>query len=135
MKTAACALLWDGEKILLGKRSSDRGFYPGVWDLVGGHCEPGESPEETLVREAQEELGVTPKTWRPLAVLHDPDPHKHGEYRYHLYQVSTWDGEPRNLQPREHSEIRWFLPAETVGLSLAHPDYAGLFAGLVYKAS
>ena len=64
-------------------------------------------------------------------MLHDPDPHKHGEYRYHLYQVSAWDGEPRNLQPREHSEIRWFLPAETVGLSLAHPDYAGLFADLV----
>ena len=130
MKTAACGVFWDGGKVLLGKRSADRPFYPGVWDLVGGHCEPGESPEETLVREAREELGVTPETWRPLAVLLDPDPDKHGEYRYYLFLVSEWNGTPRNRQPHEHSEIRWFLPGDTVGLALAHPDYAALFAGL-----
>ena len=42
-------------------------FYPGVWDLFGGHIEGKESPEDALRREAMEELGdrdrVLPSCW------------------------------------------------------------------------
>ena len=34
-------------------------FYPGHWGLFGGHLEPGESPEEALLREIQEEISYT----------------------------------------------------------------------------
>lgn len=37
--------------ILLVRRAANRAFYPDVWDAPGGHCEPGEQPEHTLVRE------------------------------------------------------------------------------------
>ena len=43
-------------KILLGKRMPDR-LYPDIWDIFGGHIEDGETLEETLIRELEEELG------------------------------------------------------------------------------
>ncbi len=37
-----------GLRILLGKRAPDRAFYPGVWDIPGGDCDPGETLEQAL---------------------------------------------------------------------------------------
>ena len=53
-------ILYRDGRILLAKRSCTREFYPDVWDIVGGHREEDEEPEKTLVREMQEEIGVTP---------------------------------------------------------------------------
>lgn len=39
------------------RRSPDRRLLPGTWDIVGGHVEPGESPEAALAREIEEETG------------------------------------------------------------------------------
>ena len=54
-------------RILLGRRSAEREFYPDVWDMFGGHMEPGEGHEQTLVRELEEELGmlsfIRPNMW------------------------------------------------------------------------
>jgi len=77
-----------GDRILLGKRSADRAFYPGVWDIVGGHSTEGETPEQTLVREFAEEIGVMPVEYRLLAVLTEPDPELAGEGSYHVYLVT-----------------------------------------------
>lgn len=35
--------------VLLGRREAGRAFYPGVWDVLGGHLEPGETTEQALV--------------------------------------------------------------------------------------
>ncbi len=43
-----------------------------------------------------------------------------------VWAVRVWDGEPRNLQPEEHDELRWVTAAEARGLALAHPSYADL---------
>lgn len=115
-------------RILLGRRAPDRAFYPDVWDVPGGHCEPGEPPERTLVRELREELGVTPTAWRWLADLRAP------AVLLHLYVVTAWDGAPRNRQPAEHSEIGWFTVADACRLPLAHPDYPALFRQLEREA-
>ena len=53
------AMLLRADAILLCHRSRDRAWYPDVWDLPGGHIEAEESPGDALVREIQEELGVT----------------------------------------------------------------------------
>ena len=68
MRICAGGLLVRGGEVLLARRSSVRLFYPGVWDVVGGHCEDGEAPSEALVREVQEEIGVTPRTFEEIAV-------------------------------------------------------------------
>jgi 8-oxo-dGTP pyrophosphatase MutT (NUDIX family) len=55
------------DKILLAMKK--RGFGTGKWNGVGGKIESGESLEAALVRECQEEIGVTPTSWRPVAEL------------------------------------------------------------------
>ena len=46
-------------RVYVHRRSPDRRLLPGIWDVVGGHLEPGESPEQALAREIDEETGWT----------------------------------------------------------------------------
>jgi mutator protein MutT len=127
------ALLLRGEPeptILLGKRASDRAFYPDVWDVPGGHGEPGESPERTLVRELREEIGVTPMAWRSLGTFREPVEPDETPLVLHLFAVTAWSGEVSNRQPEEHAEIAWFSVADACRLPLAHPGYPALFRRL-----
>ena len=64
---------------------------------------------------------------RTIGVLEEFDVETHGEYRYHVFRLTDWHGEPSNLQPEEHAEIQWFSEVEAVELDLAHPDYPDLF--------
>ena len=122
------ALIVRSQTILLGKRSPDRLMYPGVWDLFGGHMEPGEKREHTLVRELQEELDMTPTQWTFLETIKTALPAPDDELIAHLYLVREWTGTPVNRQPEEHSEIRWLSLREAVRLPLADPIYPELFA-------
>jgi 8-oxo-dGTP diphosphatase len=117
-------------RLLLGKRSARRRAYPEVWDVPGGHVAPGETAEQTLVRELHEEIGVTPTVWREMAVLHAPAMGEEDAHvlRLHLFLVTGWDGEPRNLLPEEHEALAWFTLQDTTRLTLAHTDYSRLFA-------
>jgi 8-oxo-dGTP diphosphatase len=127
MRVCAGGLLVRGDRILLARRADDRAFYPGVWDVPGGHCEAGEAPAQTLARELEEEIGVTPRAFAEIAVLDEPRPAEHGEARYHMFAVTAWDGGEPRLRGPEHAEPRWLRLAEAVSLLLAHPDYAALF--------
>jgi 8-oxo-dGTP diphosphatase len=125
MRTIAVGgLLVSEDRVLLGKRAPTRRVFPGVWDVPGGHGEDEETPEETLVRELAEELGIVPVEYRELAVLppitEDPLP-------FHLYCVTRWSGTPRNLQTEEHTEIAWVELDEVDELELALPTYPSLF--------
>src|SRR5512134_3882963 len=110
------ALIVQSQRILLGRRSAARRLYPDVWDLFGGHVEPGEEPDRTLARELQEELGITPAQWKFLETLTFPlpaqDEEPADELTVHLYLVTAWTGTPVNRQPEEHSEIRWLSLAQ-----------------------
>ena|SRR5579859_7615470 len=119
-------------RILLGKRSPTRAAYPNVWDLFGGHVELGETHSQTLVRELQEELGITPSQWTYVETLSIVTPEDQGEQsvllHLHLNLVTAWSGTPVNRQPHEHTIIEWFSLAQAVKLNLAHSQYPQLFA-------
>src|SRR6185503_2046650 len=119
MRICAGGVLIRGDKLLLAKRSDDRAFYPGVWDIIGGHCERGETPAETLVREFEEEINITPRSFHEVAVLDEPCPVKHVEAQYHVFVVTAWDGAER-LLGAEHSELRW-VPRGSPALAACSP--------------
>jgi 8-oxo-dGTP diphosphatase len=126
--TVVAALIVESRKILLGKRAPTRTFYPNVWDVFGGHIEPGEHEHQTLVRELQEELNITPTKWRHVETLVDSVPEHNEEVQCHLYLVLDWTGTPVNRQLHEHTSIQWFSLAQAMQLELAHPAYPQLFA-------
>lgn len=115
------AIIIRDEFILLGKRSAERDFYPHVWDVFGGHIEPREPLQRTLRRELGEELGIVPTRWHYLETLRGAD--STGRVECHFFVVTGWRGAPRNNQPQEHSEVRWFRFEEVTRLELAHSEY------------
>jgi len=118
-------LLVDRGRVLLGHRTPARRWYPDVWDVPGGHVEPGETVWAALARELDEELGVA-------VVAADG----HSRIRVHVpgeapveidvWRVTAWVGSPVNRCPDEHDELRWFTAAEAAAADLAHPELLGL---------
>ena len=133
MRTCAGGLLVRRNEILLAKRSADRAFYPGVWDVVGGHCEENETPADALIRELEEEIGVRAAAFAKIATLEEPQPAEHGEAHYHIFSVTSWTGEPRLLNT-EHSELRWLSLDQALILPLAHPRYGQLFRAVLGRS-
>jgi 8-oxo-dGTP diphosphatase len=122
------ALIVRSGKILLGRRSAERVFYPDVWDLFGGHVELGEEREQALVRELEEELGITPAGWAFLETLTIDLPSQPPDLLIvHLYLIADWTGTPVNMQHEEHSMIGWFSAEEAMRLELADARYPVLF--------
>jgi ADP-ribose pyrophosphatase YjhB (NUDIX family) len=97
---------------------------------VGGHQIEGETPEQTLVRELAEELGIVSVEHRLLAVVPEPNPEIYGEGSYHVYLVTKWNGMPRNLREDEHSELAWVRLDDVARLELAFPRYVTLFRSI-----
>ena len=110
MTDVVAALIWDGDRFLACQRPAHktRGL---LWEFVGGKREPGETLEETLVRECREELDVTVSVEKLfLEVLH---PYPDMTVRLSLFEADLGEREPKRL---EHADIRWITPAEI-------PDY------------
>jgi 8-oxo-dGTP diphosphatase len=101
------AALLDGGRLLAARRSAPPDLA-GRWELPGGKVEAGERPEDALVRELREELGIDAE---PVARVP-------GEWPLRTpYVLQVWTArlrpgspEPRPLQ--DHDDLRWLTPAE-----------------------
>lgn len=106
---AAGIVLRDG-KVFLAKREKhqDQGD---VWEFPGGKCESGESPEQALVRELQEEIAITPKS----VVLFDTVTHDYGKKKVclYFYLVESFDGEAVG---HEGQKVAWVDLAQLADL-------------------
>lgn len=119
----AIALLVRDGQALLAHRHEGRRWYPNCWDLVGGHVEAGETPEQALRRECLEEVGVVVDTLHPLPIaITRPS------LEAHAFVVTGWTGEPTNRAPEEHDDLRWFTAEQVEELELAHPRLRTLIA-------
>lgn len=89
-----CTLLFlcrENELLLAMKK---RGFGAGKWNGVGGKVESGETIEQALVRECQEEIDVTPESFRKVAVLDFVFEGGEHDMTVHAFVCDKWQGEP-----------------------------------------
>lgn len=128
MRRCSCALLVRDGRLLLGRRSPAKPFYPNVWDLIGGHAEAGETPEQALLREVEEEIGSIPAEFTLVEVVPEPNPAAHGPCEYSVFVVRSWTGPEPFLRNDEHVELGWFTPSEARKLDLADPAFLRLFS-------
>jgi len=103
---AACALIDTDGRILLAQRPEGKPMA-GLWEFPGGKVETGETPEETLIRELHEELGIETKVecLAPLTFA------SHSYETFHLlmplYVCRRFQGIP---QSREGQALKWVRP-------------------------
>ena len=101
----------DGGRVLLGLRVSNI-----QWSTFGGWIEAGESVEDALRRELNEEIGVVVDSFRGL-----PDRSATSEGQpaaIAVFVVTSWSGVPENVATHEHSDIRWFSRADLPDLPM-----------------
>ena len=115
IRRGACGVLVRDGRVLLGLRSPSARSHHGQWDVIGGHREPGETDEQTMVRELHEELGVIPTTYQNVGAL--AEEFAETQYRLRVFSVLDWDGTPTNCS-HEHVEIAWFSASEIPKLDL-----------------
>ena len=100
---AAVLLRNDGgsPQFLLAQRPAGK-VYAGYWEFPGGKVEPGETMRDALVRELQEELGITVDRAWPWLCREFTYPH--ATVRLKFFRVASWHGE---IAPIEHSGFAW----------------------------
>ena len=105
---AACALIDADGRVLIAQRPQGKSMA-GLWEFPGGKVESGEMPEETLIRELKEELGIDVKQecLAPLTFASHRYPDFH--LLMPLYLCRKWEGRP---WPREHQELKWVHPRQ-----------------------
>jgi 8-oxo-dGTP diphosphatase len=124
------AILVQVRTLLLGRRAPHRRSYPNCWDIIGGHVEAGETSEQTLVREVEEEIGVTPVDFAKLTSLQFADGLE-GASELHIYRVDAWKGGVPTIRVDEHAELRWFtVEAACVLPNLASAEYPHVFRAI-----
>jgi 8-oxo-dGTP diphosphatase len=116
MTEVVAALIWNKDKFMICQRPSHkaRGL---LWEFVGGKVEPGETKEQALIRECQEELSVTLSVGDVfMDVIHEyPDLTVH----LTLFNATIAEGEPQKL---EHNDIRWITPNEIPNYEFCQAD-------------
>ena len=103
---AACALVDPDTRVLVAQRPADKPMA-GLWEFPGGKVETGERPEQTLIRELGEELGIVvdEACLAPLTFA------SHAYVGFHLlmplYVCRRWGG---TVTPREAQRLAWVRP-------------------------
>ncbi|MEU3185218.1 (deoxy)nucleoside triphosphate pyrophosphohydrolase [Streptomyces sp. NPDC006923] len=105
-RVVVAGAVYDRGRLLAARRSAPPELA-GRWELPGGKLEPGEGPEQALVRELREELGVEAQ---PMERIPGEWPLKPG-YVLQVWTARLLSGEPRPLE--DHDELRWLGPDET----------------------
>lgn len=110
MIEVVAALIRNKDKFMICQRPAHKARAL-LWEFVGGKVEPGETKQQALIRECQEELAITLSVGdEVMDVIHEyPDITVH----LTLFNATIAEGEPQKL---EHNDIKWITPSEI-------PDY------------
>ncbi|TCO46092.1 RimJ/RimL family protein N-acetyltransferase [Kribbella antiqua] len=117
------ALIRDEQcRVYVQRRTAERRLLPGIWDIVGGHLETGETPEQALAREVEEETGwkVRDIVW----TVSDWEWEHEGRVRRELDYLIAVDGDlsrPR-LEEGKHDAAAWVGPDDLELLMVNRTD-------------
>ena len=117
----------DGQEFLLALRPEGK-VYAGYWEFPGGKVEPGESVREALIRELQEELGITVTACSPWLTKQFTYPH--ATVRLHFWRVTAWDGEIGITAPLEHAAVNWEKCGKSASVTPILPANAPILKAL-----
>ncbi len=116
---AAGVILNKQNQILIGQRSYTSAFAPGVWEFPGGKAEKGENLKDAVIRELQEELGISvclhhcQELYRVLHYYQSRNVH------FHVFQINQYTGTPHNYV---HETIGWYDLNHIPELTILQPD-------------
>jgi 8-oxo-dGTP diphosphatase len=114
----AVALVDPDGRVLLAQRPEGKAMA-GLWEFPGGKIEPGERPEDTLIRELGEELGIAVQEacLAPFTFAS----HTYGAFHLlmPLYVCRRWDG---LAQPLHHAALKWVRPRDMAAYPMPAAD-------------
>jgi 8-oxo-dGTP diphosphatase len=104
----ACAMIDPDGRVLIAQRPVGKAMG-GLWEFPGGKLEKGERPEDCLIRELREELGIEVK--EPCLAPFSFASHDYGDFHLlmPLYICRRWEGIPT---AKEHPAIKWVRPKD-----------------------
>jgi len=114
--TVTAAIIMDSERVLVAQRPPG-GRHPGEWEFPGGKIEPGETLHQCLARELKEELDVTVRVGRKLAIVRHCYPDL--EVELVAFECDITDGDLTDIECSAHE---WVEPAMLGEYSLLPPD-------------
>ncbi len=115
---AAAALIDEQGRVLIAQRPEGKSMS-GLWEFPGGKIEPGETPEFSLMRELEEELGIETREccFSPIGFT------SHSYETFHLlmplFVCRMWKGEPKAL---EHQDLCWVNPRDLYNYEMLEAD-------------
>jgi len=105
---AACALVDPDGRVLIAQRPPGK-TMAGLWEFPGGKVEPGERPEETVIRELQEELAITVKEACLAPFTFASHSYPDFQLLMPVFVCRRWEG---NVTAREHRALKWVKPRD-----------------------
>ena len=119
IKLVVCVALIDKDgRILVNLRPKGK-VMAGFWEFPGGKVEPHETPENALIRELEEELGIN--TWDSCLAPLTFASHNYKEFHLlmPLYICRKWQG---IIKPRENQELKWCYPNQLMNIKMLPAD-------------
>lgn len=103
-ETTLCYIEDDGRYLMLHRSPHKKDGSVGKWMGVGGKIEPGETPDECILREVKEETGLDMTDYRKRGIIHFYSDIWEDEIM-HLYSCYGYEGEP--VSECDEGELKW----------------------------
>lgn len=142
MKLATlCYLKRDGKTLMIHRVKKDNDIHRGKWNGLGGKFDPGESPEECVIREVREESGLLIRNPQLKGILTFPDFAEGEDWYAFVFVARDFEGE---LRDSTEGELKWIEDDRILDLELwegdrffiPYLDRPGTFSGkFIYDAS